>query len=526
MSEVVETRCGRIRGVAGSGCWSFRGIPFAKPPVGELRFRAPEPPDPWGGVRDVTELGAGAPQRITAIAATLGFGAERVSEDCLSLNVFTPATDGGRRPVLFWLHGGIFVLGAGSNPLYDGAALARRGDVVVVTTNYRLGALGFLDLREHIDCEPNAGTLDQLAALEWTCEHIGAFGGDPENITLFGESAGAMSIATLMAAPRARGLFRRAILQSGAASNVSSPAAASRTAAAYLEDLGADGTRSSELRELPLERLLDAQDRRFTAHPDEGSDAGLAFQPCVDGALIPQQPLKAIDEGRAACVPVLFGTTVDEVKLFARRDPLLDALDEAGVAERLARALLRVGAPDCSHAGVALYRDARRGKLPTDPKELWLAIETDRVFRHPARRLADALIAQGAELYSYLFAYRSPAARETLGACHALELAFVFGTYETAPGIENFVGRGPDVARLSNRIQDAWIEFARSGSPGHAELPAWPRYEREQRLTMRLAEDCGVEVNPFDEELCFWDEALTSGVASTRTPDAEIDPPS
>ena len=217
---LVETRRGTVRGVAEGGLAVFRGLPFARPPVGPLRFRPPEPPEPWSGVRDAARFGTSASQNGALVGTLMSLGISRTGDDCLYLNVWTPGADRGRRPVLVWIHGGAFILGSGSQMLYDGATLTRRGDVVVVTINYRLGALGFLRLRDRfgdrLPATGNEGLLDQVAALEWVRDEIAAFGGDPANVTIFGESAGAMSCATLLGVPRARGLFHRAILQSGA----------------------------------------------------------------------------------------------------------------------------------------------------------------------------------------------------------------------------------------------------------------------------------------------------------------------
>jgi len=224
MDPRVEIASGRIEGTHEDGVLVFRGIPYARPPQGALRLRAPLPPAPWPGVRDAKAFGAAAPQTPGRLAALLGSPTETYLEDCLYLNVWTPGTGAARRPVLVWLHGGAFSTGSGSQPIYRGARLAQRGDAVVVTVNYRLGALGYLHLpalgRDAEEASANFGLLDQLEALAWVRENIAAFGGDPANVTLFGESAGAMSVGTLLGTPRARGLFSRAILQSGAASNV------------------------------------------------------------------------------------------------------------------------------------------------------------------------------------------------------------------------------------------------------------------------------------------------------------------
>jgi hypothetical protein len=262
---VVETRRGAVRGVTEGGLAVFRGLPFARPPVGPLRFEPPGSPESWSGVRDAARFGPSAAQNGALVGPLMSLGITRTGEDCLYLNVWTPGADRGRRPVLVWIHGGAFILGSGSQMLYDGATLARRGDVVVVTINYRLGALGFLRLRdrfgERLPASGNEGLLDQVAALEWVRDEIAAFGGDPGNVTIFGESAGAMSCATLLGVPRARGLFHRAILQSGAANFLWPPDTAGRVADQLLADLAVGSP--EELRALPAARLLAAQRRLF-----------------------------------------------------------------------------------------------------------------------------------------------------------------------------------------------------------------------------------------------------------------------
>ncbi|HBZ70804.1 MAG TPA: carboxylesterase, partial [Deltaproteobacteria bacterium] len=261
---VVETRLGKIRGTEGEGVEIFRGIPYAKAPLGRLRLRPPLPPEPWAGIREATQSGPCAPQNASMVGALLGLPATEVSEDCLTLNVWTPAAgDGRRRPVLVWIHGGAFVFGSGSQAPYEGAQLSALGDVVVVTLNYRLGALGFLALPALAEEEGgvcgNFGLLDQIAALEWVRDHAAVFGGDPDRVTIFGESAGAMSVGTLLGTPAARGLFRNAIAQSGAAHNVSTPEQGERVAHAFMKELGLALTDVEGLRAIPVSAILAAQ---------------------------------------------------------------------------------------------------------------------------------------------------------------------------------------------------------------------------------------------------------------------------
>jgi para-nitrobenzyl esterase len=569
MRAVVATSRGRLQGVEEQGVVVFRGIPFARAPVGPLRFQPPEPAAPWNGIRDARRFGPAAPQNAAEMGPLFRLGIGETAEDCLRLNVWTPAPDGARRPVLVWIHGGAFVLGAGSQLLYDGATLARRGDVVVVTINYRLGALGFLHLPTRLGgalrATGNEGLLDQIASLEWVRDEIASFGGDPGNVTIFGESAGSMSCATLLAAPRAQGLFHRAILQSGAANYVWPREVAAGVADAFLASLGAETPEA--LLTAPPERMLAAQRRVFVslmlgedhllgdlpparqrligaaflglalarrplggaagaltrglvgllrrrqqartarssprATPDglAGLRArGLPFQPVVDGHVLPRPPLEAIQIGLARDVPLLVGTNRDEAKLFFFLDPEAGALDAAGLERRCVEIL-------GSHAGraVAVYRAARQARGESlEAAEVWSAIESDRTMRYPAMRLAEGQRAHQPRTYAYLFTWPSPFMGGLLGACHALELPFVFGTLGH-PLLRPFAGKGPAAQVLAERIQDAWLAFARTGDPSHARIGEWPAYDATRRATMVLDRECRVELAPREPERAFWD---------------------
>lgn len=508
----LETRSGWIEGAVedagGAALRVFRGVPYARPPVGPLRWAAPEREAPWSGVREALAFGPSAPQRPSVLMRMLGMDGAATDEDCLTLAVWTPARvedgpDGARRPVLVWLHGGAFAAGGCSLPVYDGAALARRGDAVVVTVQYRLGALGWLAIPELLDAGEvgaNFGLLDQIAALRWVREHAERLGGDPERVTVFGESAGAMSIGALLGAPAARGLFSRAILQSGAAHNVSPRAGAERIGALFRAALGERAADVAALRAAPVAAILDAQQR--AADESWRHVEGLAFQPVHEGdapgAVLPVPPLAAIAAGHARDVAVLAGTNADEWSLFALTDQKLAALDEEGLVRRVLRAPPRgVGDPDAfARRALAAYRAARPG---AEVREVWLAMQADRVFRIPALRLLEAQRAHQPRCFAYLFTWPSPALDGRLGACHAIEVPFVFGQVHDARSAQ-LVGEGPAAERLAERMMDAWLAFARDADPG------WPAYDAAKRATMVLGHDSVLESDPWGAERRVWDE--------------------
>ena len=496
MSVTVEIGSGRLRGVDAGGVLVFRGIPYARAD----RFGAPEPADPWLGVRDATIPGPVALQNTGMLGPMLGMDLGRADESCHYLNVWTPATDAAKRPVMVWIHGGAFVIGAGSQPLYDAGQLARRGDVVVVTLNYRLGALGFLHLPE-MGASGNLGILDQVAALEWVRDQIERFGGDPNDVTIFGESAGSMSCATLLGVPRARGLFRRAILQSGAANFTLSRDRADDVATAFLQALDLPRSEAKRLLDVPPARLLAAQEKVAAARTGGGRLA-LPFAPVVDGAVLPRHPLAAVADGEVRDVAVLIGTTLEEIKLFSIMDGKARTLDEEALLRRCERVMPVADGERAATArrAVDVYRRAREGRGErSTPPALWCAIESDRVFRYPAMRLAELQRAHQPRVHAYLFTWRSPLLDGALGACHALDLPFVFGTL-VDPRLVMFAGSGPEADALSTRMQDAWLAFARHGTPG----ADWPAYDTARRATMMFGTECGVADAPYEPERAFW----------------------
>jgi para-nitrobenzyl esterase len=496
---LVDTTTGRLEGLAENGLRVFRGVPFALPPFGEHRLRAPQPVEPWTGVRAAHTYGCWAPQNAPATTLSGELPGQQ-AEDCLTLNVWTPSTTDGRRPVLVWIHGGGFIGGSGASGLYDGAALAARGDVVVVTVNYRLGILGFLAHPELTDgsgtAAGNWGLLDQVAALRWVQDNIATFGGDPGNVTIFGESAGGMSVSDLLAMPSAQGLFRRAIVQSGPPNAVAMDRA-EEVAAKLAAELGVASV--AALRDLPTQALLDAQAALIAQRRGR-----LPLVPVIDPATLPASPQEAIASGAARGIDLLIGTNRDEAKMFMVADPANRDPDE-GVLRRRIEAIFRANdvmlSPDDVVDGYRRARE-RRGES-SDPRELWSAIDTDRMFRIGSVRAAEAQAAH-ARTYMYLFTWTSPAMRGALGACHALEIPFVFGTL-AKPGIDRFAGAGREAESLSQQMMDAWLAFARTGDPNVDTASAWPTYDSDRRATRVFGpHEPSIEDAPYDEERLLW----------------------
>jgi para-nitrobenzyl esterase len=494
----VETPSGRLAGVRRGPIASFKGIPFARPPVGALRWRLPEPAEPWAGTRDATAFAPTCPQAPTQLESLMGMAVGEQSEDCLYLNIWTPACDDARRPVMVWIHGGAFVLGAGSHGVYNGHKLAGR-DVVVVTINYRLGAFGFLalglDSQSRLPGSGAEGVADQILALDWVKRNIARFGGDPGNVTIFGESAGGMSASILLASPPARGLFHKAIAQSGAAHIGHEPDRSARVTHAFLAEMGLEPGEASKALDAPYSALIGAQ-ISLLAKTNAGKDArklgALPFQPTIDGALIPARPIGPISDGAAKGVALLIGTTKEEWKLFTAADPRLRLMSQKNFAERLER-LAGDAAP------------AMRDAYDTgSPFERFNALMTDKAFAVPAARLADAQ-SRVAPVYYYRFDWRSNFLGGIMGSCHALDIGFVFGTHNMRLA-GAFFGTGAVAEKLSDDMMDSWAAFARNGNPSIASTGAWPLYASDTRPTMIFGDGAPHAVQkPNETRLRAWD---------------------
>lgn len=483
LQGVVEGE--RIKGVS-----AFRGLPYAAPPTGAKRFRAPQPAPGWAGVRAALDFGPACPQLIDADLTENNNAV--MAEDCLSLNVWTPRADGRKRPVMVWIHGGAYVVGSTRNTYYDGAPLAARGDVVVVTINYRLGAWGFLALGAYgaeFAESANVGLLDQVAALKWVRDNIAAFGGDPTNVTIFGESAGASSVGALLAAPAADGLFAKAILQSGTPTTLTAQAAgrSARLAGQFLKLAGAESP--VQLTARPMEDLLDAQQRLFAEHSELGT-----FGPVIDGVTLKETPFTVVAEGRGHRVPVLIGMTREEMRYFS-------TVEDLGL-ERKPRDLLQRQLDESVGPAIAGQLLSTYARLYPDWGDMVVQLSSDAFFLLPTVRVAEAASAFQ-PVYMYLFTYRSTSTYKPFGSAHAMDIPFVFGVVDL-PEVIAFTGRAPYRAALAARMMDHWAAFARHGDPSLPGEPRWQRYDGDSRQTMALGEESRLLSDPLGEQRKAW----------------------
>lgn len=496
---VVDTGHGPVRGRDDGVVKVWRGIRYAAAPVGELRWRAPEPPQPWSEPRDATRVGPACPQPVDP-RLPLELGATP-GDDCLNLNVWASSDTGpgDRKPVMVWVHGGAYVIGSASQPLYHGRELVRGGDVVVVTVNYRLGAFGFLELgalssgRRRFDT--NLGLRDVLCALAWVRDNIAAFGGDPDRVTLFGESAGGGIVTALLGSPAAAGLFHRAIVQSSPATSCYGTERAVRVAEQFLDHLGLSPDEVDRLPNVPDAAILDASKHVFDDVPARRPGT-LAFAPIVDGDILPDYPVKLARAGRTLPVPLIIGTNKDEASLFKwMKSPLMPITPEAikAMFAEIAAEQPGLQLPTELQIGAAYKR--QRGK------RLGVGVASDIGFRMPSVWFAEGHTAV-APTYLYRFDWATPMLRALrLGAAHATELPYVWGNL-TAPKDPTFTLGGRKTGRqVSARMQTRWINFAVRGEPaGPSGAPTWQRYDDQARPCLLIDRRDRV-VNDVDEPI-------------------------
>ena len=485
MELEVETTNGTVRGRERRGVALFAGMPYAAAPTGDRRWAAPEPPQAWEGVRDATRFGPAAPQLpgdgLTSRVAPAW------DEDCLSVNVCTPSPDDAARAVMVWIHGGAYHHGTGATPWYDGTSFAVRGDIVVVTINYRLGALGFCRMPGAPSAGLN-GTLDQIAALEWVQDNIARFGGDPGRVTIAGESAGAFSVSTLSVMESAAGLFGQVIAQSGAGHHVLDSNVAETVSGAFLEELGvADLTAARRC--TPLE-VLEAQQRVEDRAPTLVGSIQDPFYPSVHAELLPGRPVDLMAGGAGSGLKMVTGTNGDETALFGVGQVAEDKLTH-----------LMANYADPPDALLAMYADEHPG---TTAGETAVRMTTDYLFRIPAVAMAEAREINGADTWMYLFDWKSRAFDGALGASHVLETPFMFNTLDR-PGVDLLLGTSDLPFALADQMHDSWIAFIRSGDPTTAFLADWPPYRPGHRWVMEFSDDPGLRRDPGRAARHAWD---------------------
>jgi para-nitrobenzyl esterase len=515
MEPIVETAGGKVRGAASAGIYAFKGIPYGASTAGANRFQPPRPAEPWAGVRDALALGARAPQwqagptRRPGMATLLGpVDTSPETEDCLALHVWTPGLDDAKRPVMVWLHGGAFHFGSANRAVTDGANLARRGDVVVVSVNHRLNILGHLDLSavggERYAHSGNAGVLDLVAALEWVRDNAERFGGDPGNVTIFGESGGGGKVSVLLAMPAARGLFHRAIIQSGASLRVTARERGTALAEAALQQLGVGRDSIDRLQTIPVEQLVAAitPAKRAVGRPELPLLDRYDFGPVVDGHDLPQQPCDPAPAAFSDTIPLLIGDTKDEATRF-----LVD--DDAVWNRTLSAAELRSRLAAVAGGEADRLVDLYRTRAPqANPAELLIAALTHGQFWVRSGLFAERKAApQRAPVCMYSLAWETPAFDGRLKAPHALDLPFVFDNTETAEATAGAAGARDLAAAMSA----SWAAFARTGNPRSDALPDWPAYTADARTVMVFDRECRTVTDPDRDARLWWARVATGG---------------
>jgi para-nitrobenzyl esterase len=489
-SAITDTSAGKVRGVVIDGVNVFKGIPYGAPTNGVNRFRPPVKPAGWTGTREAIAYGPTAPQTGDTSGTTAAGSPLLQSEDCLVLNVFTPGLkDGRKRPVMVWLHGGGFSTGSGSGRILDGTSLAHTHDVVVVTLNHRLNVFGYTYLGDAMGSDfaasSSVGLLDIVAALQWVRDNISGFGGNPDLVTIFGQSGGGRKVATLMSMPSAKGLFHRAIVESGAVLRLTTHEDAVKQTDLLLAELGLKSGQIRELQNVPMDRLLaaDAAVQKKITLREPGATAST---PMVDGKVIPGHPWDPKGPALSANVPLLIGYAHTEETLYDRPTPEKLALDEAGLRERASKRL----AEDPTRV-IGAFREANPHASPWD---LWILIATDHprgtYSREVAKRKADQ---HGAPAFAYRYDWETPEGGGHMRSPHTIEIQFVFNNIKIAGPL---ISKMPEAYALADKTSSAWVAFARTGDPNTSKLPQWPAYSGASRDTMIFNDECRIVRDP------------------------------
>jgi para-nitrobenzyl esterase len=490
---LAETKYGKLKGIEEGGVCAWKGVPYAKPPVGSLRFREAQPPESWQGVRDASKFGPNCAQTPN-LSRKACWGTSEFSEDCLYLNIWSPGADDRRRPVMVWIHGGFFRQGMGSYSYFNGASFAEQGDLLLVTINYRVGPLGFFQLAdiggEEYAASGNNGLLDQVAALKWIQDNIAAFGGDPQRVTIFGQSAGGRSVGALLATPKARGLFSQAIIHSGGIQTYADRKTAGKLANEMLASLHVQPDELAKLVDIPVEKIVEA-----TPPPR----AGNGMEPNVDGVFLPQRPLEAVEAGWAKDIRIMVGHTLND--FIHNFDPNWERMNDEEILQDFAD---RVGDawPEISE----YYLNQGENGRTLVEKLLPLLIYNE--FTYPALKLLELQDNHGSPAWFYRFDWKNPMNGY---ATHGLELPFVFNNLN-APGVDTMVGESSERQALADQMHQAWIAFAHNGVPNTTSIPNWPSYRAENRAVMLFDLESKVEIDMNREERLVWEKAKNSPI--------------
>ena len=503
-SAIAETACGKVRGYISNGIFTYKGIPYGDSTEGSGRFQPPQKAKPWSGVRSSMQYGRVCPQGPRGSwnedeeSWLFCYDDGVQGEDCLRVNIWTPGiNDHQKRPVMVWLHGGGFVSGSSQeHRAYDGERLSRRGDVVVVSLNHRLGPLGYLNLAAYGEKYANSahlGMLDIITALEWVRDNIANFGGDPGNVTIFGQSGGGGKVGTLMAMPAAQGLFHRAIVQSGSFLRAVVPERSAILTKAFLDELNLSASQVDQLQTVPLQKLIEAGDAALLkTHPhaplvwNRVADM-LGWGPVVDGKLLPQHPFDPAAPAISAQVPMLIGTVGNEFTT-SLNHPALESMTEAEVTKRLGD----MYGKQPEHI-IQVFRSAHPEAKPFDIFSLAMTAQV----RQGAVTQAGLKAAQGTPAYLYWFTWKTPVLDGRPRSIHCIDLPFCFDNTDRN---ENLTGGGPGPRALAAKVSEAWIHFARNGSPNHSGIPNWPAFSAESCPTMIFDTQCELQNNPDKAE--------------------------
>lgn len=499
-TKIIDTKAGKIQGIKDDGIEIFKGIPYTERIVGDLRFKPSVPAKRFQGVFLATEFGPICPQVISP--KLISPPNPQSEPDCLNLNIWTPATDRDKRPVMVWIHGG----GLRSHEArpYDGTFLVKRGNVVVVTFNYRLNALGFSFI-PGISTAP-LGILDQIAALKWVRDNIESFGGDAENVTIFGESAGGWSVSTLLAMPEAKGLFHRAIAQSGACNPAGFRASEGEDISerVFLE-VGIQKGDIEALRKISAYELVNAESKVWEEKLKE-KHWPLTTPPYIDGVYIPEHPLNLIRKGAAAEVELLVGTNLNESSSMKLDDNNnFKEISENGMHNWIKFVMKTLDQDEAkAETLINAYRETRKDEGALSVQKVLDAFLTDFEFHISAIRTAEAQSMQNPNTFMYLFTWPSSFMDGKFGSFHTLEIPFVFGMLDH-PIWSILLETSEEAKKLSEKIMDSWIAFARTGNPSHSGIPEWPQYDTEKRSTMLLGKEIKVADDPYGKERMAWD---------------------